>query len=332
MRALALISGGLDSILAAAVVKGLGIGVIGVYYKMPFSYNEKRPKHRSIEYARRLCEKIGIELVVSELKEEFLEIVRNPKFGFGTNANPCIDCKILMLKKAALLLKERSADFVVTGEVLGQRPMSQNRNNLSRIEQESGLKGLILRPLSARLLDITIPEEKGWVDREKLLDLNGRSRSPQERLAEKFGIKDYPQPAGGCLLTDPMFTRRVEDLLSHNELTLDNVELLKFGRHFRISDSAKLAVGRDESENEALERLAKKGDYFFYPPSDAAGPTALARGLLDKKSIESCASAMLRYCDTDTPILYKRPYSSSEVEIKLEVKKMEEGELDKIRI
>ncbi len=334
MKAVALTSGGLDSILAARLVKGLGIDVTAVFFKIPFLCNPKKPGIKPGDLIRRLTETLDIKLVVIELSDDFLEIVKNPAHGYGSNINPCIDCKIFMLKKAAEYMRSSGRDFLITGEVLGQRPMSQNKQSLGVIERESGLEGLILRPLSARLLNETIPEKNGWVKREDLLDFNGRTRAPQIELALKFGIKDYSSPAGGCLLTDPHFTDRVKDLLNYKELTVENVELIKIGRYFRISAEVKLAVGRNEAEDSRIMGLARPGDYLFYPPLDIAGTTALARGKLNEESIRLCASIASRYCDLNGKqsinIIY-RIFPSDEEKIIL-VSPLPEEELLKLRI
>lgn len=293
MRAIALISGGLDSILAAGLIKDCGIEVIGLNFKIPFCRPQKKTNPK--------IHQLGIELKSIDISEEFLEIIKNPRYGFGSNMNPCIDCKILMLKKAKELMPKFGAKFIITGEVLGQRPMSQNRQALELIEKRAGLQGLLLRPLSAKLLSKTFPEKEGWINRDKLLDFNGRSRQPQIALAGKLRIKDYQQPAGGCLLTDPQFAKRVKDLLNHKELNLENIELLKIGRHFRLSQKTKLVVGRDERENADLLTKVKEGDYLFMP-RDIAGPSALGKGGFSEDLINLSCRITCRYCDLNGKI------------------------------
>lgn len=240
-------------------------------------------------------ETLGIPLKVFNVSEEYLDVVKHPKHGYGSNMNPCIDCRIFMLKKTKAYMEESGAAFVVTGEVLGQRPMSQRRDAMRLIEKEAGLAGLILRPLSAHFLPITLPEREGWVDREKLLNIQGRSRKPQIRLAEQFDIRDYPCPAGGCLLTDPGFGRRMRDLMDHNpDFSLNDVHLLKSGRHFRLSPKVKLVVGRNEEDNQKIETFSQAGDVLFktigYP-----GPVSLLRGEANGEGIERAASITARY-------------------------------------
>ena len=291
IKAVSLFSGGLDSLLATQIIMNQGIEVIAVNFINPFANNKKMKEKQY--YARTMSQKMGIELVEIELRENFLDLLRNPKYDFGKNLNPCIDCKILMITQAHEVMKEKKASFIVTGEVLSQRPKSQFLWGLSIIDRDSHLKGLILRPLSAKLLQETIPEQKGWVDRDKLYNFSGRIRGPQFALAQKLGINDYPAPAGGCLLTDPIFARRVYDLLIHDELTMENIELLKLGRYFRLSNRFKLLVGRNEKDNLALLSQAKPEDYVF-TPSHTKGPTGLGKGIIDFYT-EQLASGIIAY-------------------------------------
>ena len=214
-----------------------------------------------------------------------------------------------MLQKSKEIMHDLGASFVITGEVLGQRPMSQHRDALMRIEKESGLEGLLLRPLSAKLLSLTTPEVLGWVDRAQLLKISGRSRKDQKELIRQYNIKDYPNAAGGCLLTDPGFSKRLQDLMAHAELNLENVELLKVGRYLKLSETARLIVGRDEKENEFIAAIAKDNDFLFMPAS-VMGPVALGRGDFDKSLIELACRIVCRYCDLNNSvaadIIYKK--------------------------
>lgn len=310
MRAIALISGGLDSILAAKLVQSLGVEIIPVHFKIPFLHRGKNRYSPSIGKISNLHEILGRKIEVVDIGEDFLVMLVNPHYGFGSNMNPCIDCKIVMFKKVKELMKDLGVSFVVTGEVLGQRPMSQHKQALGIVARRSGLDGLILRPLSARLLPETIPEKESWVSRSKLLGFNGRGRRPQIDLAKSLGIDNFSQPAGGCLLTEKEFSRKLEDLIRSGQMDLDNVELLKIGRHFRITTGSKLIVGRDERENQQLVRLARPGDYLFYPDENMAGPTALGRGEFNLDLIKLSSSIVCRYCDiagaTEAKILYNR--------------------------
>jgi len=299
MRALVLISGGLDSALAAKLIQEQGIELIGLNFGIPFCADKKEALSH-----------LGIEIKYIDIKEKFLEVIKSPRYGFGSNMNPCIDCKILMLQEAKGLMPEFGANFIVTGEVLGQRPMSQNKPALELIEKRAGLEGLLLRPLSAKLLAQTIPERQGWVRREGLFGFSGRTRKPQIALAKELKIMEYPNPAGGCLLTDPGFAKRLKELMAHQELTINNVELLKMGRHFRLAANTKLVVGRDENENGALVNLAKESDYLFFPTDELAGPTSLGRGIFSEELIKVSCQITCRYCDLNgnisAGIVYKR--------------------------
>ncbi|MEW5758869.1 MAG: tRNA 4-thiouridine(8) synthase ThiI [Candidatus Omnitrophota bacterium] len=309
MKAICLISGGLDSILAAKTILGQGVDIIGLNCKSQFC---PRSKHKVEDMAKNLAiEFKGIDVTI-----DMLEIIKSPKHGFGSNINPCIDCKIMMLKKAKELMNILEASFIVTGEVLGQRPMSQQRYTMSMIEKEAGLKGLIVRPLSAKLLDETIPEKNKWINRDALFSISGRGRKEQIMLAEKLDIREYSWPAGGCLLTDPAFSKRLRDLIKNNPSpSPEDIELLKVGRHFRISNDAKLIVGRNEKENKQLLDFAKKDDFTFetvYVP----GPVGLLIGSsLTDDILELSASIITYYSDLkekSTKILVKNTYQNKE--------------------
>jgi tRNA U34 2-thiouridine synthase MnmA/TrmU len=233
------------------------------------------------------------------ITKEYMEVVKNPKYPRGRNMNPCIDCRIFTFKKAKEYMNEIEASFVITGEVVGQRPMSQRKQAILTIEKESGLIGLIVRPLSAKFFEPTLPEKSGVVDRDKLLDIDGRRRNRQISLAKDFGINDYPCPAGGCLLTDKSFSGRLKDLLKYNpDYDISDLHLLKIGRHFRISDKAKLFIGRDEKENERLLSFSKEGDYVF-DILDIPSAVGLARGKVIERDVETMASILARYSDSN---------------------------------
>jgi len=298
MKAIALLSGGLDSTLAAKIVADLGVPVTGVYFRTPFGAREKKAEQALLALARDLSRQAGITLRVVDLGEEFLEqVVRKPAHGYGANVNACIDCRIMMLRKAKAMMEEEGAGFLVTGEVVAQRAMSQHRKTMRTIDRDAGVEGIVLRPLSAKLLEETVAETRGWVDRGKLYGFSGRSRKPQIDLAVMLGIIDFPNAAGGCLLTDPRFSDRMKDLLSRGLLTMDNVALLKQGRHFRLSEEAKLVVGRNADENGEIEALARDGDIIFQPPAEIGGPTALGRGAFTSVERELAARIVCRYSD-----------------------------------
>jgi tRNA-uridine 2-sulfurtransferase len=273
VKAVVCLSGGLDSLLAAKVVLEQGIELEALNFVSVFC--NCTPKSSCCSAAATAVRQLGIELKVVNTSRDFIEIVKHPKHGYGRNLNPCLDCRINMLKQAAIFMREIGASFIVTGEVLGERPMSQRRQAMELIERESGLAGLILRPLSAALMAPTIPEQNGWVDRAKLLGISGRSRKPQIALADEYGLHDYPCPAGGCLLTDAIFAARMRDLMKHQpDFSLHEVQLLKLGRHFRLSAATKLVVGRDEAENERLLTLARPRDILL-EMAEMMGPLSL---------------------------------------------------------
>ncbi|MFW6104450.1 MAG: hypothetical protein ACOC6I_01260 [Candidatus Bipolaricaulota bacterium] len=252
-KCLALISGGLDSQLAAKLIAEQGNRVVGVNFRTGFISEDGRELYREIE------NDLGIEVRILEVPEEdYLELIKSPEHGYGSAMNPCLDCRIFILKQSKKYMKEISADFVITGEVLGQRPMTQRKDTMDLIKKESGLGKRLLRPLSAKLLSPTLPEERGWVDRDKLLDIEGRSRKVQLELAEKLGINHYSQPAGGCLLTEEEFGHRIREVFDHkgkDKTTVSDLKVLKYGRQFRLPGGAKAIIGRDEEENENLEEF-----------------------------------------------------------------------------
>ena len=296
VKAIAMLSGGLDSILAARLVKEQGIEVWGLNFNTVFCTCTS--KNSTCMASVSAAKQLGVPLKVVNISREYLDVVKNPAHGYGSNMNPCIDCRIFTFKKAKEYMRETGAAFLITGEVAGQRPMSQKRHTLRHLEKETGLEGLILRPLSAKALEPTIPEKMGWVDRNKFMDIQGRGRKPQIQLAIDLSIKDYPCPSGGCLLTDFGFAKRVKDLIKHDEFTLENTNLLKLGRHFRLSDDLKAVVGRDEEENKRLLNSIKDGDVVFrvlhYP-----GPIVIARGKMDISQAEFLAGIAVRYSDAN---------------------------------
>jgi tRNA-specific 2-thiouridylase len=293
IEAICLLSGGLDSALAARVVLDQGIDVHGVHFVIPFGRLAKQAPDLPV---LKVADSLGIEVEIIALEADYLEIVRNPKHGFGSNVNPCIDCKILMLRRAGEVMRARGADFVVTGEVVGQRPMSQRMDSMRRIEKESGLEGYLVRPLSAHLLPPTEPEIAGLLRRDDLLRIQGRSRKELMALAVEKGVSGYSSPAGGCLLTDPRYAERVRDLLKHDMLTLHDIDLLSVGRHFRLPGGSKLVVGRHKSDNEALAGLADEDDVVLTTPA-VPGPTAILRGSQVVVDEDISARVVARYSD-----------------------------------
>lgn len=293
LKAIGLISGGLDSSLAIKAIQLQGIEVIAVHFLIPFvKYDAKSTEESS---AQKIARNLGCKLKIIELKDDYLKMVKTPRHGYGKNLNPCIDCKIFMLQRAKEIMRSSAAKFIFTGEVIGQRPMSQTKRSLRKIEEESSLKGLLVRPLSAKFLPQTIPQKEGWLKEELLFDIHGRGRKRQIALARKWKIKEYPWPGGGCLLTDPSFCKRLKELIAHNEYSYENIELLKVGRHFRLSKDFKFIVGRDQKDNEKIIQLAKKNDALFLPANRVPGPVGLGKGVMNEKIKELCASIIARY-------------------------------------
>ncbi|WXG42122.1 MAG: hypothetical protein WED07_15385 [Candidatus Freyarchaeum deiterrae] len=326
MKAVALLSGGLDSTLAVKLILDQGIDVVALKFSSPFCLCDQGGKCYALESAK----KFKIPLKTMYKGEDYLKILRKPKFGYGSGMNPCVDCRIFMLKKAKEYAEEIGAQFIFTGEVLDERPMSQHYKTLKIIEREAGLDGKIVRPLSAKLLPETEAEKMGWVDRNQLLDIRGRSRKPQIALAKKLEIADYPCPSGGCLLTYKEFANKVRDLFKHKKrVTLHDVELLKFGRHFRL-DENKSIVGRNEAENRILLRLKNKTDYVFEVP-DCGSPLTILQDKKLNKAIEFAARLTAAYSDAEgDEVLVK--YGRLKPTRKITVAPMSEQEISKSRI
>ena len=297
-QGIALLSGGLDSSLAVKMMIDQGISVTAVHFTSPFC-NCTSKNAGCKNQAVKVAHEFGVVIRVIHKGMDYMRIVQNPPHGHGRGMNPCIDCRIYMLKRVKEMMAGSGAFFVITGEVLGQRPMSQHRAAIRKIEKESGLEGLILRPLSAQHFPPTIPEREGIVDREKLLGFSGRSRKPQIGLAEKLGVKDYPCPAGGCLLTDSVIAARLRDLFAHvPDYDLADLHLLKMGRHFRLNPGLKIILGRNKLENDQIQALARPGSVIFQP-FDFRGPTCLASGNLDAQTEEMIGELIARYCQDE---------------------------------
>ena len=290
--ALALISGGLDSQLAAKLIDDQGVEVTGINFKTGFTSEGDTELFTQIE------KDIGIELRTLQVdEEEYLKIIKNPKHGYGSAMNPCLDCRILVLKEAKSYMQEVSADFVVTGEVIGQRPMTQRKDTLDIIKRESELGEKLLRPLSAKLRDPTLPEKKGWINREELLDLSGRSRKRQLKLAEEYGINHYSQPAGGCVLTEPEFGHRIREVFDYKgrkNTTIEDLKLLKYGRHFRLPGGSKAVIGRNEEENQELKKFSRE-DFWHLELEEVLGPSTLITGEPGKRDFVLAARITARY-------------------------------------
>jgi tRNA U34 2-thiouridine synthase MnmA/TrmU len=303
-KAVALISGGLDSLLAARVVMDQGVHVEGINFYTGFcveghthairKQDRARPKRNNALWS---AEQLGIKLHIVDIIEEYKDVVINPKHGYGANLNPCLDCKIFMVDKARQWIEENGFDFIITGEVVGQRPMSQRKDTMPVIARDSGAGDRLVRPLCARNLPATLAETSGWLDRDKLFGFNGRSRKPQMALAAKFGFEDYAQPAGGCcFLTDKQYSVKLSDLWATRgtrEYDLDDIMLLKVGRHLRPRPNFKIIVGREEGENRFLEGYRKR--FVHMIPTSHTGPLVLLDGEISADDIELAARLTARF-------------------------------------
>ncbi len=294
-KVVALLSGGLDSQLAVQMMQKQGFEVSAVAIKTPFcDFDCGRGCGFEI---RERADTLGINLKTVYLGDEYIEMLKNPKHGFGSGMNPCIDCRAMMFDAAKKQMDKIGAEFIISGEVLGQRPMSQHGPALRTIEKESNLEGIIVRPLSGALLPKTEPEKNGLIKRENLGMIRGRSRKPQLELAKKFGIEDPPNAGGGCLLTDPAFSLRAKDLFEHKETpTINDIDLLKVGRHFRFDQKIKFVVGRKKEENEIIKSLALTNDILF-EARDHMGPISILRGDSLDRFEKFAAEITLRYSD-----------------------------------
>jgi len=308
IKAVGMVSGGLDSVLAVKLILEQGIEVIGLHLITPFSSGDVSPKSNE-NIVQKQANQLGFSYYPLYLGEEYIQIIKNPRWGYGSCMNPCIDCHIFFLKKAAELAKEEKAQFVFTGEVLEQRPMSQKRPLLRMIEKRCGLEGYLLRPLSALRLQPTIPEKMGIVDRSLLLNLAGRSRKKQIALAKQYGISDYQTPAGGCLLTDPNFSARLKDLFDHDLSDSNNLQILKIGRHFRLDSQTRLIVGRNEADNRTLANLALDSDILL-EAEGGGSPLSILRGEKNQENIKKSAAITKRYSkarkNSHTPVLVRK--------------------------
>ena len=294
IRALALLSGGLDSALAARMLLDQGIEVIGLNLESPTACRSD---------VREVARELGIALEVRAKGEEYLRLLRHPRFGYGKHMNPCVDCRVFMFGIARHVMDEVGARFIVTGEVAGQRPMSQGRNTLGLIDREAGLEGWILRPLSALLLPETEPEKRGWIDRSRLLRITGRGRLEQLAMADRYGLSHHQSPGGGCLLTDATFSVKLRDLFTHVDeasTTMDDVALLRVGRHCRVRPDLKVVLGRNQEENRRLSQLFGKARWLV-EPLGFNGPAALVCGPRDDQGLDAAARLIAEYTRDPQP-------------------------------
>jgi tRNA U34 2-thiouridine synthase MnmA/TrmU len=330
-KAVALYSGGLDSTLAILVMLKQGVEVTAITFLNHFGCDisdksscSKDPFAASVKF--------GFQVKLSHLSGKFLDIVKNPRYGHGKNMNPCVDCRILMLKEAREFMKLLGADFLITGEVLGQRPMSQRKECFPMIDKAADVKGLVLRPLSGRLLPATIPEESGLIKRDSLHDFNGRTRKPQMALAEEFGLTEYPSPAGGCLLTEPNYSYKLKDLLDHNrDPEYKDINFLRAGRHFRYSADCKIIIGRHREENQIIKSLADPDDYLL-KVEGFGSPTTVLLGNVKEDAIAAAASMCARYSDAKNLTEVDVTVFRNEKRYNLKVRPAEDELLNYLRI
>lgn len=328
---LALFSGGLDSLLAVKVMQNLGINVIPANFSTGFFFNTYKIENGNLIYKEKLPDDIKVKVI--DISNDFFKIIKSPKYGFGKNLNPCIDCKILMLRKAKELMGVFNAGYVITGEVIGQRPMTQNIKSMEIIERESGLQGFLLRPLCAKHLPETEPEKMGWVNRNKLLDFKGRSRKPQLQLAKELGLSDFVKsPAGGCILTDINYSKRLKDFMDNkSELTKEDIFLLSVGRHFR-KDKIKFIIGRNFQDNQILLQFKDRDDIFIFECKDVPSPVGFTKDKLTFDDKIFIASAVARYSDGKLSEKVKVAIYNKSNEQEIEVKPINEEILKEYRI
>lgn len=347
-KAVALISGGLDSTLSALLIKQQGIEVIGLHFSHAFNASiesylscEKSGQKidltaandRYINELKSVMNQVGIRLHIEQITEKIIKLLKNPRYGFGRNLNPCVDCRIMQFKFAKSYMEKIGADFLVTGEVVGQRPMSQLKNTIKLIEKQAGLEELIVRPLSAKLLPETIPEKNGWISRENLYGISGRGRKMQKELAKKLGIVEYPESAGGCRLTYEGFARKMKDLVDHKEPDMNDAYLLQIGRHFRTSKYGKAIVGKNAKENEMLKKLSREGDILI-EVFDGKGPTVLLRDKNSDIDLILAACLCVSHADIDKqpykPVRYWE-HGSNRMSVR-QVAPLEKEQIEKMRI
>jgi len=317
MKALALYSGGLDSLLAMKVVKDQGIKVVAINVNIGFGSTTDRS-----EYMKNMCDQIGVELQILDLRELYLdEVLFDPKYGYGKNFNPCIDCHGFMFRHTGKLLEKFNADFMISGEVLGQRPKSQRKEALTQVKELSDYDDLIVRPLCAKLLEPSLPEREGWIDREKLLDINGRNRQRQLNMAKEIGLQNFESPGGGCLLTDEQFSNRLRDFVDHDELKVEDIDSLKAGRHLRLPDGAKLIIGRHKEDNEKLQAITSK-KYYHIRLQDATGPYSLIDKKASKEEMQLAAQFIISYGKTELDKTYSVKFFDEDTQIDIKGKKL----------
>ena len=307
MKAIALFSGGLDSTLAMKLIIDQGIEVLAININTGFGSTTDR-----LEHMQSMCDQVGAELKIIDIQSAFLqEVLFDPKHGYGKNFNPCIDCHAKMFAVAKSVMEAEGASFLISGEVMGQRPMSQNKDALQIVLNESNCDGLLLRPMSAKMLAPTIAEEKGWVDREKLEGITGRSRDRQLEMVKEIGLENFESPGGGCLLTDENFAKKMFDFIKFDKFEVKDIPVMKFGRHFRLPDGAKLVIGRDKEENQHLQNI-DNDKYYHIKTVGLPGPHSLLSKNASQEDKEIAIKAILTYCKTNIENNYTLSFDGEE--------------------
>jgi tRNA-specific 2-thiouridylase len=310
MKAIALFSGGLDSTLAMKLIIDQGIEVLAVNINTGFGSTKDR-----LEHMQSMCDQVGAELRIIDIQSEYLQdVLFDPKHGYGKNFNPCIDCHAKMFAVAKRIMEAEGASFLLSGEVMGQRPMSQNKDALQTVLDESNCDGLLLRPMSAKMLKPTIAEDMGWVDREKLEGITGRNRDRQMELAREIGLENFESPGGGCLLTDENFAKKMVDFIKYDKFEIEDIPVIKYGRHFRLQDGAKLVIGRDQADNAHLEAVDSQ-KYMHIKTSPLVGPHSLISKNASQKDLEFALKAILTYCKTTAETEYTVSFDGSEMQV-----------------
>ena len=308
IKAIALFSGGLDSTLAMKIIIDQGIDVIACNINTGFGSTKDRYAHM-----KSMCDQVGAELRIIDIQSEYLrDVLFDPKYGYGKNFNPCIDCHAKMFEVAKRIMTHEGASFLISGEVLGQRPMSQNKEALQKVLDESNCDGLLLRPMSAKLLAPTLAEQNGLVDREKLEGIAGRNRERQFALATEFGLKDFESPGGGCLLTDESFAKKMRDFLAYDSFDIEDIVVIKYGRHMRLPENAKLVVGRNQIDNEHMKNV-KSQKYLHVSVAPMAGPYALISKSATEDEKKLAAKIILTYCKTSPDETYATLFGDEEI-------------------
>jgi len=308
MKAIALFSGGLDSTLAMKLIIDQGIEVVAVNINMGFGSTLDR-----LEHMQSMCKQVGAELKIIDIQSEFLQdVLFDPKHGYGKHFNPCIDCHAKMFSVAKKIMEAEGASFLISGEVMGQRPMSQNKDALQMVLNDSNCDGLLLRPMSAKMLKPTIAEENGWVDREKLEGITGRNRDRQLEMVKEIGLENFESPGGGCLLTDANFAKKMFDFIKYDKFEVKDIPVVKFGRHFRLKDGAKLVIGRDREENQHLQAI-ENDKYYHIKTVGLPGPHSLLSKNASEDDKKTAMKAILTYCKTDANETYTVSYDGEEM-------------------